>query len=211
MPEVGDFDDHTKLDYEKEVTGLYMSGHPYEAYQEKIADYTNCTIGGLQDWRGDEVKPCVGGIIAAMKMKTTKKGDAMCILQLEDAENSVEAVLFPSKWQEVKDVVAKGMACVVEGRKDDRGQILPDKIIPVDGLELRAQRYVKLRIDVSGHEKLNMKEFVRTLNRARGKAKVILELVNNEESMSICLNECRVDPEKLKDVMPVEFAGVFAA
>ena len=96
-------------------------------------------------------------------------------------------------------------------RFTDQPRILPDKIIPADGLELRAQRYVKIKIDTSNREKVNMKEFVQALSGARGKAKVILELVNDDETMSICLNDYRVDPEKLKDIMPMEYVEVYAA
>ena len=211
MPEVKDFDEGEKLNYEKEVTGLYMSGHPYESYQEKITQYTNCTIADLPDWKGDSVNPCVGGIIASMKERQTKKGDTMCTLQLEDAENSVDVVAFPAKWQEVKGVVSKGMACVVTGRFDDRGQIVLERIIPVGGLELSAQRYVKIKIDTSGHEKVNMKRFLQALLGAKGKAKVILEFQNDGESMSICLNGYTVDPEKVKQVIPEGMCEVFAA
>ena len=211
IPEVKDFDDHEKLNYEKEVTGLYMSGHPYEAYQGKITQYTNCTIADLPDWRGDNVKPCVGGIITSMKERTTKKGETMCTLQVEDAENSVDVVIFPNKWQEMKGIMKKGTACIVEGRLDDRGQMLPDKIVPVEGVDFRAQKYVRIKINTQGHEKPDMREFLRALLGAKGKAKVILEFEDEHESMSICLNNYTVDPEKLKDVIPMEYVEVFAA
>lgn len=211
MPEVQDYDEQSKLEHEKEVTGLYMSGHPYEKHQPKIALYTNCTIGDLPDWRGQNAKPCVGGIIASLTEKTTKKGDAMCIMQLEDAENSVDVVLFPKTWQEMKPIVTKGLACVVEGRVDDRGQVLPDKIIPVDGLEMRAQRYVRLSIDTSNSERLNMKEFLQILNGAKGKAKVILEFKNDEETAIMCLNSYNVDPDKLKNSLSLDYIEVLDA
>ena len=201
VPEREDFDGHTRLDYEKQVTGLYMSGHPYESYQEKILPYTNCTIGELADWKGYATKPCVGGIISSLTEKQTKKGESMCVLQLEDAENSIEAVLFPKTWQEMKGAVEKGMACVIEGRIDERGQILPDKIIPVDGLELRGQRYVKISLNVSGSEDFHMKEFVRALGSCKGKARVLVEFRNDSEVMRLCLNEYSVAPEKVSDVL----------
>ncbi|MBR6901515.1 MAG: DNA polymerase III subunit alpha, partial [Synergistaceae bacterium] len=105
MPDVKEYDEHEKLNYEKEVTGLYISGHPYESYIEKIKQCTNCKIGELSQWRSENIKPCAGGIITALTEKTTKKGDAMCVMNLEDDENSIGLVVFPKLWQELKGYV----------------------------------------------------------------------------------------------------------
>ena len=140
-------------------------------------------------------------------MKTTKKGDAMCVLQLEDSESSIDVVMFPNMWQERKEVVKKNMVCVITGKIDDRGQLLADDIIPIDGLELRAQKYVKLTLNVSGSEELDMKKFLQALGRCKGKARVILELCNDEEAMTMCLNNYSVDPDKLNDAL----MGIFPA
>lgn len=217
VPEIEDFDGHTRLNYEKEVTGLYMSGHPYEAYQEKILSYTNCTIGELADWKGYTTKPCFGGIVASLTEKTTKKGDTMCTFQLEDAENSIDVVMFPKTYAEMKGVIEKGTACVVEGRIDDRGQILPDKIVPVDGLELRGQRYVKITLNVTGIDdsQINMRNFVIALGKYKGKARVLVEFSNDSEEMRVCLNKYSVDPEKINaaiaEVLPEGMYQISAA
>ena len=206
MPEIPDFEEHERLDYEKQVTGLYISGHPYESYQETISPYTNCTIADLAEWRSADIKPCVGGIVASLTEKTTKKGETMCIFQLEDAENSVDVVMFPKMWQERGEIMKKGMACIVAGRIDDRGQLRPDDIIPVDGLEMRGQRYVKIVMNVTGSDSPNMKQFLRALGDCKGKARVILELKNDDESMTMCLNSYSVDPQRVSDALK-EFAN----
>ena len=218
MPEVPDFEEHERLDYEKQVTGLYISGHPYESYQERISPYTNCAIADLADWRAENLSPCIGGIIASLTEKTTKKGDTMCLLQLEDAENSVDVVMFPKMWHERKEILKKGLACVVAGRLDDRGQLRPDDIIPVDGLEMRGQRYVSITLNIAGTEKMNMKQFLLALGSCRGKAKVIVEFRNDEESAAIFLKDYSVDPQKVGEALKEfancevrEGAGSFAA
>ena len=206
MPEVPEFDEHTRLEYEKEVTGLYISGHPYESYQEKFSSFTNCTIKDLADWKSANVKACTSGIISGMTHKTTKKGDQMCILRLEDDEGSVDAVIFPAMWQNVKDSIANGMACVMEGKTDDRGQFLPDRIIPIDELEEKGQRFVTVRL--KGENVIpNVKDFARALNSSRGNAKVILELEGEDETCRVLLNGCHVDAEEITESR----AGVICA
>ncbi|MBQ7154635.1 MAG: DNA polymerase III subunit alpha [Synergistaceae bacterium] len=218
IPEVADFAEHERLDFEKQVTGLYMSGHPYESHQEEFLRYTNCTISELKDWRGENARPCLGGIIVSLNEKTTKKGETMCVAQIEDNEESVDIVMFPGKWQEMKGLLSKGMACVVEGRLDDRGQVILEKIVPAgEGLAMRAQQYVKIVFDASGAE-LNTKRFLQVLGGCPGKAKVLFEIKDDTETMRLCLNDYSVDPEKIGEALG-EFAncevsegtGVFAA
>ncbi len=196
MPDVKEYDEHEKLNYEKEVTGLYISGHPYESYIEKIKQCTNCKIGELSQWRSENIKPCAGGIITALTEKTTKKGDAMCVMNLEDDENSIGLVVFPKLWQELKGYVNKGLACIAEGKMDDRGQMILDRLTKYDELD-GAQRYINIPVDIN-QEKLNMKEFVQNLRSHKGNAKVILELKDEDESCRICLNGVSVDPELVR-------------
>ena len=220
LPQIPDFDHLQKLNAEKEVTGLYMSGHPYGAYSEKLSAYTNCVISDLQDegrkWLGENIKPCIGGIVSSLSTKTTKKGEAMCIMKLEDTESSIDVVLFPKTWQEMKDIVETGKAFVVEGRLDDRGQFLPDKIVPAEGAELRAQKYARIVLNVEMHKELDMKKFVIALHRCKGKARLLIELHDKDDSMLVCLaNNYCVDPSKLPEavaeLLPEGMYEIFAA
>ena len=199
IPDSKPYDEHEKLTFEKQVTGLYISGHPYESQQDKLTPFTNCKISDLSSWKNENVKPSVGGIITSITEKSTKKGGLMCIIQLEDNEQSVDVIAFPGAWQEYKDFVKIGLACIVEGRIDERGQLIPDKIVPVNGLEMRAQKYVNIIININNN--LNMKNFIRALNGCKGKAKVILELRNDEQVGVYALNNCNVDPEKLNEAL----------
>lgn len=218
MPQVADFEEHERLNYERQVTGLYMSGHPYESHQAELEPYTNCTISELEDWRGDSVRPCFGGIIVSWHENTTKKNDIMCYAQIEDDEASVELVIFPGKWQEIKPVLTKGMACLVEGKWDEKEKIILEKIIPAgEGLAMRAQQYVKVVFDLSNQDMsdVELREFLRALDSCEGKAKILVEFKNAEETMRLCLNEYHVDPQKVKGAlngfMNCEVESIFAA
>lgn len=208
MPEVPEFDEHTRLDYEKQVTGLYMSGHPYESYQEKFSAFTNCTISDLKDWKSNTVKPTAGGIAVTLSPKKTKKGDTMCIVQFEDTEANIDVVFFPSMWQEYKDIITQGAAFVVEGRVDDRGQLLPDKIIMSEELDERGQKF--LTVSITGGIP-NVKDFARALNSCRGNERVILELKNDDDICRVYLG-CNADGGKLSsalsDVLPANSFAV---
>ncbi|MBR5116142.1 MAG: DNA translocase FtsK 4TM domain-containing protein, partial [Lachnospiraceae bacterium] len=70
MPDVTDYPIHERLDYEKEVTGLYISGHPFDGYEAELSKFTNCLIADLPIWVG-KVKPQVGGILISVNETTT--------------------------------------------------------------------------------------------------------------------------------------------
>ena len=196
-------DDLFKLNYEKEVTGLYISGHPYESHQEKIKNFTNCKISNLSGWQSEAIliKPCFGGLITSLKEKNTKKGDTMCILQLDDSENNIDVVIFPDKWKKLKEKIKIDTACIIEGSQDDRGQILLDNIILESEINSsRAQKYVKIKLlDNSRFDDMNAKKFLALLGDCKGKSKVILEMNDNEETCFICVNDFPVDPAKLSN------------
>lgn len=197
MPEVPEFDQHTRLNYEKQVTGLYISGHPYEAYQDKFSLFTNCVISDLSDWKSESIKASIGGIIVSIKEKSTKKGANMCALQIEDTEGSVDVVIFPNKWEALKGTITTGEACVIEGRLDDRGQFLMDKLILPDELERRGKRYVTVSLM---SEIPNIKEFTRAINSCRGKSAVILEAHDEGDICRILLG-AKVDDGRLAEAL----------
>ncbi len=197
MPDTEDYDEHTKLEYEKEVTGLYISGHPYESHQEEISPYTNCTIAQLPNWKSETTKASVGGIITSVKGKQTKKGTVMGTLQIEDSESSIDAIVFPKQWEGMKEKLRTGMPCVAMGKIDDRGQMIIDAVILSEELEQSGQRYVKLKIDVSELSRINPKELMTKINGSKGKAKLILELEDENETRHISINSSNVDGEKL--------------
>ena len=199
MPVVPEYDEHEKLNFEKTVTGLYMSGHPYEVYQEKFEPYINCTIGDVKDWRSEYIRPCLGGIVTSITEKNTKNNETMAIINLEDTENSLEAVAFPKTWTVLKEKLKVGTACTIEGQMGDRGQLIINKVNFSDELE-NAQQYFNINIDLNKKEHLGMKEFVQKLRSCKGNAKVILNLQYDDETCKICLNGLSVEPEKVEEL-----------
>ncbi len=203
LPEFAEYSEHEKLDFEKEVTGLYISGHPFESYCDKILPFTNCEIADLASWSGKNLLPAVGGLVVAINERMTKKGDTMCNLQLEDSEHSLTLVAFPKTWAILKAKVKAGDACVVEGRLDDREQMIIENFYTLDELKDKAKRYVNISLDfsdanfASGMRSFSMKEFYTALRDCRGKDYIILELRNDSETCKVWLSE-QVEPEKIK-------------
>ena len=202
MPEVKEYDDHEKLNFEKEVTGLYISGHPYETYEGKLKPFTNCKISDVPNWINEKFKIRIGGIITSVNERTTKSsGQAMCNLQFEDSENNIEIVIFPKIWAEVKGTLNKGMACVIEGRKGDKGNLIFDKLVDTEKTDEKNQEYVLLPVDGEYFEKIDLRNFVNSVREQRGNSKLIIEVRHGDEVGHLyCENS--VDREKIFELLP---------
>ena len=105
------------LSYEKEMLGLYVSDHPLLGLEDLLRVQTNVSLAGLAEKR-DGITLWVGGIVTNVNRITTKKGDIMLFLGLEDLEGSVEVVVFPTVYQKYRELLEEDKALRIKGRLD---------------------------------------------------------------------------------------------
>lgn len=116
--------------WEKELLGLYISGHPLDGFKDKL-EKRDLNIKKLKE-TGKEKQPIViAGIIEDIKKVMTKKGDQMVFIRIADMSDSIEAVMFPKIFEEFQDIVALESCIVVKGSFSTRngGQsVVIDKV-----------------------------------------------------------------------------------
>ena len=112
-----EFDKGELLRLEKEVLGLYVSEHPLSGIREQLRRKSDATIGELDRRRDGEVVT-VGGIVAALRHMTTKRGDAMVFLRLEDVTGGVETVVFNSTYDKARELCTTDRILIVKARID---------------------------------------------------------------------------------------------
>ena len=117
----GEFEKAELLRLEKETLGLYVSEHPLSAVRDQLRRKTDATLGELERRRDGEVVT-VGGIVSGVKHLTTKKGEPMVFLQLEDPTGSAEVVVFDSTYQAARELCVADRILVVKGRVDHKQQ-----------------------------------------------------------------------------------------
>lgn len=103
------------LTWEKELLGLYISGHPLDKYQEKLAG-KNTNIKKIREEAKEGVEVVVGGIVEEMRNVVTKKGDSMIFLKLSDLSGSIECVIFPRVLVEFKDLFVLEKCVAIKGK-----------------------------------------------------------------------------------------------
>ena len=185
LPDVEEYDLHNILEQEKEVTGLYISGHPFEKDEETVRQYTTCSpISSLKCWKDGNVPATLGGMVVALKEKNTRRGDQMAIIELEDTEARVEIVCFPKLWAQVKPLVQPGVVLVVKGTLDERGgtTLLAKEIRTLENTKKELPPYVKLQIPEAAYDTRKFRNLLREIRDYPGTSPVMLEIVGSARS-----------------------------
>jgi len=157
-----------KLKLEKEMTGVYISGHPLSEYSTKLANYkvnssmfVQDAVDSVED--GDTAE--IMGIIAAKQVKSTRSNDMMCFLTLEDLFGEVEVVVFPRQMKSAQELLDVDSIIAVKGRVSCRegedAKIVTEKIMPVIAAENLEKIYLKIEKSTDGDVLSDIKDILR--------------------------------------------------
>ena len=123
MPDVGEYNKEMLLGFEKEVLGVYVSGHPLEEYQELWQNCISNTAGdfALDEETGevqlvrDQANAVIGGLIADKTVKYTKNDKIMAFLNVEDLIGNVEVVVFPQVYERYSTLLVEDAKVFIRG------------------------------------------------------------------------------------------------
>lgn len=119
-----------KLAWEKELLGLYVSGHPLDKFKARL-EKRDYTIAKIKGEFGDGMTVVVGGIIEEAKSIITKKNEVMAFVRLADLSAAIEVVVFPRVWNEFKNLFAPEQCVAIKGRFSTRNgtpSIIAEKV-----------------------------------------------------------------------------------
>lgn len=130
-PDVRAYTQSQILEFERELLGLFISGHPLDSYDDTIEQLNVDLLHYLQEYpEGAEV--VVAGMVAGMKTIITKKGDPMAFMDLEDRILKTEVVMFTRTWKQAASIVQKGNLLLVRGKlqhgDEDTFKIIADEV-----------------------------------------------------------------------------------
>lgn len=189
-PNIKEFKKKHLLAMEKEMTGIYLSGHPLDEYEETLKIQTNTRISDivvdesleegnellnesfkLQD--GDKV--IIGGIISSVNKKVTKNNDMMAFINLEDLYASVEVIVFPRTFEKYKSLMEEDEIVIIKGRvtirEEEQPKILCEDIKPL--LKINSEKiYILVENEVMVKDAL--KKIKQNLTIYRGNTPVYL-------------------------------------
>ena len=145
-PNVGEFDKEVMLGFEKEVLGIYLSGHPLEEYLPKIKknvtalanDFMREEESGVVKIK-DNAHVVIGGMIADKSVKFTRHNQAMAFLTLEDLTGSVEVIVFPKDYSKFQQYLTEDAKVFIVGHatveEEQNGKLICERVVPFEDVQ----------------------------------------------------------------------------
>lgn len=162
-PNIEEYPQKVLLSMEKEMLGLYISGHPLLEYEEILKNKTSITTADLikhndddaeksiEDLSYDGQRVVMGGIITGIKQKSTKSNSLMAFVQLEDLYGTIEVIIFPKTFEECAGLIKTDSIVLVKGRvnqrEDEETKIICERIIPLEEVEQQTQSKLYIKIN----------------------------------------------------------------
>lgn len=177
-----------KLQKEKEVIGMYVSGHPLEDYRLEIATFTTCPLTEIEQRKDRESK--IAGIISSTETKFSKNGNKYCRFTIEDFQGSFSFFLNGKDYINFKDFVETPRAMVyITGRYQPRYNSETDYEFKISRIELlsdirnKLTKYLTLELPVPDVNEKLIGELDTVLSKYPGKTKLRIKLVDTEEGI----------------------------
>jgi DNA polymerase III subunit alpha len=201
MPVQPEFSHMEKLEAERELLGFYVSGHPLDPYRSLLRQCTSTSVAkifemaregklpkkeqGPVDWKARKAaqanEPQLGGIITAAKEITTKKGDKMAFVTLEDFDGRIEVVCFPKAYEKCKDSIRTGNVVVVKGQVEGNEQGAKVLASQIEPLEVASQEKIKnvrtvvFRLDPYNTTRDQLEDLKKLCMKFKGGCKGVIE------------------------------------
>lgn len=189
MPDVGEYDKETLLGFEKEVLGVYISGHPLEEYEERWRkNISAVTSDFMLDEETGEAKikdgssVMIGGMIIDKTIKYTKNNKTMAFLTVEDLLGTVEVVVFPRDYERNHALMEVDSKVFIRGRanveEEKNGKVICEKVYSFD--EAKRELWIQFADRADFEEK--EQELYRMISDSDGNDGVIVYL-SSEKAM----------------------------
>lgn len=184
-PAVGEFEKEVLLGFEKEVLGIYLSGHPLEEYTDKLKkNITASTTDFVRDEETGAVKVAdnatvvVGGMISDKTVKFTKNNQAMAFIELEDMTGSVEVIVFPKIYAKYQHALTMDGKIFVIGRAtiedEQNGKIICERIVPFE----ETCKELWLQFPTMNEFQLRQQELFELLKESDGMDEIVVYVAN---------------------------------
>ncbi len=153
LPKVPDWTAHDKLAGEKEILGLYITGHPLDQHLDKVRELATHKTSGLEGLtKNTEVALC--GILNGVQRKRTKEGKPWAALSIEDLEGSVEAMVFSTQYERLLPSLVEDKAVLVRGlvlpEENAQPKISIQDIVPLENARVNLPSLISIKIPVNG-------------------------------------------------------------
>ncbi len=186
-PEITEWHEGELLAFEKDVVGFYISGHPLARYEKIIKTYNTTSSMGLSEL-GEGAEVGMAGIIAGIKIITTKRGGMMAYVRFEDMEGTCEVVVFSKEYEEYSGILKKDGFVYIKGTVDFRQgvpKIVAKEVFPITEVERRLSKSVHIKLITTGFEEDNLLSLEKVLSSFPGECVVYFHLLDSRKRETV--------------------------
>ena len=227
-PNIKEFDKRHILSMEKEMTGLYLSGHPLDEYKKALKLQTSTTVETIEKSYNlfleslnteyddniisdetiinDNDTVILGGILTEVNQKVTRNNTMMAFLKLEDLTGTIEVIVFPRTLDRLRDVIKEDALVKIKGRVSIKEDELPKLICEhIDGLEKVNGNKVYIRVE---NEKslrevtIKLKDIVKDYS---GDTPIYLFVADKRQSYRLSRDKWVKEDDELLDILKQQF------
>ena len=210
LPDIPEFTPQELMTMEKEVTGLYLTGHPMDAYRQAAQAQGAVTIGsiladfsredGPQRYRdGDKVT--IAGVISTYKTRTTRNNTLMAYVNLEDDTAALELICFSRVLGESGGYIRENNAVLVDGkisvRDEKEPQIMVDSLRPLGTAAPQAQEEQRLYLRLPSREDPRLRKVKLVLSFFPGESQAVLYFADCKKRVG---TRCLIHPALVQDL-----------
>jgi DNA polymerase-3 subunit alpha len=192
LPNVPDWDEHTRLAAEKEILGFFITGHPMEKYKEKLADLTALStqeISAMKKSTNKDENITTAGLISGLRVAKSRRGDLWAQAALEDMGGKVELLIFPEAYKKLAEKVKLEVPVLIRGgvriEEGANPKVTANEIIPLDEARVPLPKALRIRIPLGSATGDTVDALHALCLERKGEAKVLFDVERDGDFMVV--------------------------
>jgi DNA polymerase III subunit alpha len=192
LPNVPDWDEHTRLAAEKEILGFFITGHPMEKYKEKLADLNALStqdIAAMKKSTAKDENITTAGLISGLRVAKSKRGELWAQAALEDMLGKVELLVFPEAYKKLAEKVKLEVPVLIRGgvriEEGANPKLTANDIIPLDEARVPLPKALRIRIPLGSATGSTVDALHALCSERKGEAKVLFDVEREGDFMVV--------------------------
>ena len=192
LPNVPDWDEHTRLAAEKEILGFFITGHPMEKYKEKLADLNALStqdIAAMKKSTNKDENITTAGLISGLRVAKSRRGELWAQAALEDMSGKVELLVFPEAYRKLAEKVKLEVPVLIRGgvriEEGANPKVTANEIIPLDEARVPLPKALRIRIPLDLATDGTVDALHALCCERKGEAKVLFDVEREGDFMVV--------------------------
>jgi DNA polymerase-3 subunit alpha len=192
LPNVPDWDEHTRLSAEKEILGFFITGHPMEKYKDKLADLHALStedISALKKSTAKDENITTAGLISGLRVAKSRRGELWAQASLEDMSGKVELLVFPEAYRKLAEKIKLEVPVLIRGgvriEEGANPKVTVNDIIPLDDARVPLPKALRIRIPLGSATDGTVDALHLLFNERKGEAKVLFDVEREGDFMVV--------------------------